>query len=68
MCWGHTSDSSTTPPHPPAGLQLDDNALQGTLPADWEQLTGLESLSLRNNGLTGELPAPWSSLASLYYL
>ena len=45
-------------------LDVDGNALNGTLPAAWKHLTGLTTLVLKDNTqLYGPVPSEWSSLS-----
>jgi len=46
-------------------LQLNENGLNGTLPAEIEQLAQLTSLGLGDNNLTGTIPAEIGQLANL---
>ena len=47
------------------GLNLDNNALRGPLPAELGNLTSLTSLNFSNNRLSGPLPAELGNLTSL---
>ena len=45
---------------------LDEQDLQGTVPAEWSALAQLQSVSLRSNRLTGDpIPSSWSVLDRL---
>lgn len=47
------------------GLDLQNNALTGTIPASLANLTGLRLLDLQDNGLTGSIPESLGSLTNL---
>ena len=47
------------------GLDLSDNGLNGSLPAELGQLTHLEVLNLRENSLSGSLPSELGKLTNL---
>ena len=49
-------------------LYLNENGLQGTLPADWSALRNLQTLSLWGNQLSGPLPAAWGVMKKLQNL
>lgn len=51
-----------------SGLDLSDNNLAGSLPAELANLTQLRTLALRRNALTGAVPADLASLAQLQTL
>jgi len=46
-------------------LQLNDNELEGTIPAELGNLTKLFELNLANNKLEGHIPANISSCSAL---
>lgn len=41
------------------------NSFNGTLPANWNQLSALSVLDLHANSLTGSVPAAWANMTSL---
>ncbi len=49
-------------------LELTDNGLTGTIPAELGNLTKLDRLSLADNGLTGPIPESLGSLSSVRWL
>lgn len=49
-------------------LQLQENALTGTLPASLADLQGLQMLDLTKNALTGSIPTEFGNLSSLTHL
>ena len=60
----HNSANSNKLEH----LNLYDNQLTGTIPAQLGQLTNLENLNLHNNQLTGTIPATLNKLTQLEHL
>jgi Leucine-rich repeat (LRR) protein len=49
-------------------LNLSNNNISGSLPAEWSSLVKLQILNLSNNNISGSLPTEWSSLVNLQYI
>ena len=49
-------------------IELHDNKLSGTLPAEWSNMTQIRHMSLNSNWLSGSLPAEWSNMTQITWI